>query len=199
MRMSARSRAGARKRTRITGGELRGRALAVGPGVRPTEARLREALFSIWCELVPGARFLDLFAGSGAIGLEAASRGAEEVWLVEGSAEVARILESNVERVDDGVCRVIRAQLPAGLARVAELAREPSNASDQRFDLAFADPPYAFVGYDEVVTGVGGLMRPGGVLAVEHAKRRSLPPACGELELVDERNYGDKVLSFYRR
>lgn len=167
---------------------MRGRALAVGPEVRPTEARLREALFSIWGELVADSRFLDLFAGSGSVGLEALSRGATEVLLVEGSPQVARALESNVESVDGTGCRVVRAELPAGLARLGE----------RRFELIFADPPYAFEAYAEVIAGAGELLAEDGLMAVEHARRREVPASAGALGRTDERSYGDKVLSFYR-
>ena len=77
---------------RISGGELRGRVLEVAPGVRPTEGRVREALFSIWQDRLPDAKFLDLFAGSGAVGLEALSRGASSASRTE-SQSVPHIIE----------------------------------------------------------------------------------------------------------
>lgn len=191
--MVSKDRRGATGRTRITGGVMRGRTVAVCPGVRPTEGKLREALFSIWGQLVPNSRFLDLFAGSGAVGLEAASRGARGVWLVEGSSRVARSLEANVEAVEAKECQVIRADLPADLARIQ------GRRAGQRFDLIFADPPYAFERYPEVLSGVAELLADEGRLAIEHARARELPPASGTLERTDERSYGDKMLSFYGR
>lgn len=175
--------------TRISSGRLRGRVLRVAPGVRPTESRLREALFSIWGPRVRESRFLDLFAGSGAVGLEALSRGAAEVWLVEGDPRVARVLASNLERVGVERRRLVRAELPAGLARVA----------GSTFDLIFADPPYAFEAYLEVLERAAPLLAEGGSLALEHARRLELPISVSILELEDRRTYGDKALSFYRR
>ena len=180
-------------RTRITGGRMRGRVLTVGPGVRPTEAKVREALFSIWGQLLPGSSFLDLFAGSGAVGLEAASRGAREVWLVEGSARVARLLEANVEAVKAPGCRVVRADLPAGLGRFE------ARLQGRRFDLIFADPPYAFDHYEQVLAVAAELLVEEGRLAIEHARRREMPSSEGVLERIDEGSYGDKVVSFYGR
>ncbi len=174
--------------TRITGGALRRRPLAVPPGVRPTASRVREALFSIWRNRISGARFLDLFAGSGAVGLEALSRGAREVVLIEASRRAAAVAEANAARLAQGGVTVLRAELFEGLAKL----------SDARFDLVFADPPYDFVGYEDVITGVAPLLTPAGELAVEHSVRKTLPSVAGELSLDNERIYGESSLAIYR-
>jgi len=181
---------------RVTGGELRGRVLAVPPGARPTEGRVREALFSIWGERIGGARFLDLFAGSGVVSLEAAGRGARSVLAVDGEARAVRTLTENARGAGADLfaqrIEVRRLSLPAGLAR---LAAEPAGL----FDLVFADPPYAFGDYAVLLAAVAPLLVPGAEIAVEHSSRRELPEAAGPLARVDVRRYGESSLSFYRQ
>lgn len=125
---------------RITGGILRGRYLKVPDGpVRPTQDRVREALFSILAEYLPGARFLDLYAGSGAVGIEAWSRGAEAICCVEENRRVHRILKENVsqfcpERAEAVCC-----------SAVAFLEKRVAPGA---FHIIFADPPYGRRGRD---------------------------------------------------
>lgn len=177
---------------RITGGERRGRVLAVGPGVRPTEGRVRESLFSIWQTRVPGARFLDLFAGSGAVGLEAHSRGAAFVCFVEADPRALRDLERNAAELPLEAWRRWRGRLPAALVQLA-------GAGERDFDLVFADPPYAFAEYAKLIEGVAPLLAATGELAVEHSARVTMPAAAGGLARVDERRYGETAISFYCR
>ena len=117
---------------RVTGGAFRGRGLAVPPGARPTEGRVREALFSIWSDRIENARVLDLFAGSGVVGLEAVGRGALSALAVDGDLRAVKILEANAALLKDKGIKVRRLTLPAGLSRLTG-----------PFDLVFADPPYA--------------------------------------------------------
>lgn len=126
---------------RITGGELGGRTVRVpsGDAVRPTQDRVREALFSSLAARVPGCRFLDLFAGSGSVGLEAWSRGAAEVWWVEGHAATCRLLRDNLRAL--GVTKAGH----AFAMDVAMFLRSGPPASGP-FDIIFADPPYGTVG-----------------------------------------------------
>lgn len=176
---------------RVTGGELRGRLLAVPSETRPTEGRVREALFSIWRERVDGGRLLDLFAGSGAVSLEAASRGAIVVVAVEKVPRSVATLEQNVRRTGmEGVVEVRPGTLPAELAALAE--RGP-------FDLVYADPPYRYPDYAELLAAVVPLLASDGELAVEHTARRELPAEVGDLVRVEVRRYGESALSFYRR
>ena len=174
---------------RIAGGEHRGRGLAVPAGARPTEGRVREALFSIWNERLPGARLLDLFAGSGVVGLEALGRGALTVLAVDEGVRALAALETNAERLRTTGFAVRRVILPKGLAR---LAREGP------YDLVFADPPYDFASYEELLFAVAPLLTADGEVAIEHSSRRALPVVAGRLVRVDERRYGESVLSFYR-
>jgi len=178
---------------RISGGELRGRRLGVPETARPTEGRVREALFSIWMEELPGSRFLDLFAGSGAVALEAASRGAYSVVAVEGDPESLDLLEENIAALGvRGVVESFRGELPGFLARLLEEGAGP-------FDLVFADPPYAMEDYAGLLTAVAPLLARDGEIAVEHSSRRLPPEEVAGLVKTRTRRYGECGLSFYRR
>lgn len=171
---------------RVTGGSFRGRGLAVPPGARPTEGRVREALFSIWGDRVEQARMLDLFAGSGIVGLEALGRGALAVLFVDESLRAVKTLEANAAQLGETV-EVRRLPLPAGLARLTG-----------PFDLVFTDPPYAFAEYEALLAGIVPLLAPDGEIVVEHSSRNDLPIEVGRLVRTDVRRYGESALSFYR-
>ncbi len=178
---------------RITGGLFRGRNLDVPPAARPTEGRVREALFSIWRERLAGGdcRFLDLFAGSGAVGLEAASRGAFEVLCVDEAVDAVRAVAGNTTRLGKPRVEVRRLSLPAGLARLAAESAGP-------FDLVFADPPYRFAAYEALLAAGAPLLAGDGEVAVEHSSRRELPAQVAALVRTGVRRYGESALSFYR-
>lgn len=176
---------------RVIAGSARGRRLLTPPGdrVRPTLDRVREALFSILAPQIPGARFLDLFAGSGANGIEALSRGAAEAVFVDDHPQSLACLEKNLETTGfKPQSRVLRYRLPEGLARIAG-----------PFDCIFADPPHEFGHYPELLAAIDGarLLREGGTLIVEHARRHPLPDTAGQLARTRERDYGMTTLSFY--
>lgn len=176
---------------RLSGGLYRGRRLRVPKGVRPTEGRLREALFSIWQEELAGARFLDLFAGAGAVGLEALGRGAAAAVLVEGDPRALRTMGDNVTALGAGeVARTYRLRLPAGLSVL--------RAREAPFDLVFVDPPYGFGDAAALLSGLRELLAPGGAIAFEHGARDVPPAAPPSLELLETRCYGGSCLSFYR-
>jgi 16S rRNA (guanine(966)-N(2))-methyltransferase RsmD len=149
---------------------------------------VREALFSIWGERLDGARVLDLFAGSGVVGIEAAGRGALEVLAVDDDPRAVRTIAENVERLAAGGVDVWRLRLPGGLARLAPRV----------FDLVFADPPYAFTGHTALLAAVAPLLAADGEVVVEHSARQELPAEVGDLVRVDVRRYGESGLSFYR-
>lgn len=167
-------RGGPRNRLRIVAGHWRGRVLAFpdSPGLRPTADRVRETLFNWLGAAVRQAHCLDLFAGSGALGLEALSRGAASVLLVERSAAVVRVLESNLEQLSAGdTARVLRAD---GLA---VLRRPPPRP----MDCVFLDPPFQ----SDILSRVFPLLEEGGWLAPEafiylESDRRHPPPAWPE-------------------
>ena len=176
---------------RIAGGALRGRVLKVAAGTRPTGGRVREALFDIWAGRIADSRFLDLFAGSGAVGLEALSRGAARCLAVESSASVLRHLRPNYEKLaGERAWALSRVRLPEGLAGPELIRWAP-------FDLVFADPPYAFPLWQELLAGVAPLLADGGEACVEHGRRNRPPSATERLELRSRRAYGESELSFY--
>jgi 16S rRNA (guanine966-N2)-methyltransferase len=172
---------------RVTGGAFRGRGLAVPPGARPTEGRVREALFSMWSDRIENARVLDLFAGSGVVGLEAVGRGVLSALAVDDDLQAIKILEGNASRLGEKI-QVRCLTLPAGLSRLTG-----------PFDLVFADPPYAFEPYGELLADVALLLAQDGEVVVEHSSRREMPLEAGPLVRVDVRRYGESSLSFYRR
>lgn len=174
---------------RVSGGTLRGRVLAVPPGSRPTEGKIRQALFSIWWEEIADARLLDLYAGSGAVAIEAISRGALEAVLVESDRAAHAILRRNLALVPPGSARLV--------PRPAEAALQDLAAAGERFDLVFADPPYrlqldeGFLQLCEAVLAVDAC------LALEHSARVATPPFAGRLVRTATRRYGESALSFY--
>jgi 16S rRNA (guanine966-N2)-methyltransferase len=175
---------------RLSGGRFRSRRLRVPHGVRPTEGKVREALFSIWQDELPGARLLDLFAGSGAVGFEALGRGAATAVLVEGDPRVAKALKENAAMLEIGeVARIYRLRLPAGLTVV--------NDRERPFDLVFADPPYGYDDSPKLIAGCAPLLAAAGSLCLEHRSRDEPPPATAGLELVGTRRYGESCLTFY--
>ena len=156
--------------------------------MRPTSDRVREALFAR-IGVLDGAYVLDLFAGSGALGIEALSRGAERAVFVERAASVAAVLRENLQSLDLlGRAKIVRAEASAALRRLA--------GEGPRFDLVLVDPPYADAETrDQALRSLvaSGLLAPRATVLVE-APRRSPPPAIAGLRVVDERRYGDTVL-----
>ena len=152
---------------------------------------MREALFSIWRDRLEGARVLDLFAGSGAVALEALGRGALSALAVDGDLRAVKTLESNADRLGERLLEIRRLSLPAGLSRLVEERAGP-------FDLVYADPPYGFDAYEEILQGVIPMLAPDGEIAAEHSSRRELPIEVGLLTRVDVRRYGESAVSFYR-
>jgi 16S rRNA (guanine966-N2)-methyltransferase len=178
---------------RIIGGELKGRRLAPVKGLtRPTAAKVREAVFSILGPAVPGARVLDLFAGTGAMGIEALSRGAAGAVFVEDHPEALKGLRRNLADLGlAGRTTVWPLPVAAALKKVA--------GRGEVFGLAFLDPPY---GGGEAVVALGALaslnlLVPGARVVVEHSRRESLPEACGALRRLEVRRYGDTQVAFY--
>ena len=175
---------------RISGGRFRGRSLPVPVTARPTSARLREALFDIWRHRVLDVRFLDLFAGSGAVGLEALSRGAGFVVFVEKDRDAVRRLQAICAELAPDSTSVLQADLPAQMGRVWRPGRD-------RYDLIFADPPYGYAQYGELVTLLHELLADGGELAIEHSVRGELPDSVEGLVRQGSRNYGENRITFF--
>ena len=174
---------------RIIAGAHKGRRLTAPPGrtTRPTSDRVREALFSILGARVPDARVLDLFAGSGALGIEALSRGAAAATLVDDDATAVRAIRANLAGIEGGTV------LRRDAARALRTARE----NGCQYDLVFLDPPYRHAGTLGRTLGeaVAAVLAPHG-LAVSESDRRSpldLPP----LTIDDERRYGDTLIRLH--
>lgn len=188
--------------TRIIGGRAGGRTLATprGSATRPTSDRVREALFSILVarDLIAGARVLDLYAGSGALGLEAASRGAATVTLVEEHRATARLIASNATALGlpaDVVTATVR-----GFAERAGIRAASTGAGGTAYDLVFADPPYplaeADLAGDLAALVAGGVVAPGATLVIERSSRSPEPSWPAGLIATGERRYGETTLWF---
>lgn len=175
---------------RIIAGTLKGRRLETPdwPGLRPTSDRLRETLFNVLAPRIDGARFLDAYAGTGAVGIEALSRGAAHVTFVEHDRRAAELIEQNLARcgVKDRYA-IIRARFAGTVPRLAE-----------PFDILFLDPPY---GAAELIAGLDAaapLVTGDAVLIVEHAKRDRAPETADGLVRTRELAQGDSTLSFFK-
>jgi 16S rRNA (guanine966-N2)-methyltransferase len=183
---------------RIIGGIYRSRKLRAAPGrsTRPTSDRVREALFSILdtAGAVAGACTLDLYAGTGALALEALSRGAKSALLVESSRATLPVLRANIRNLGlDQKAVVLAADVEAIASRLADHGH---------FDLVFADPPWKLVDdgtTSRVLAEVArtGALSPGALVILEHAARSSTPEIAG-LSLTDARRYGDTALAIYK-
>ena len=177
---------------RVTGGAYRGRRfrLARVAGLRPTTDAVRSAVFSILGpEAVAGARVLDLYAGTGAMGIEALSRGAKRADFVEVNAKLARRIRENLTElslVDRG--HVYRFRADAALSRL-----------HGRYDLVFADPPYAMDAWDSLMGMLieGELTEEGSIVVLEHHSATELAESYGTLVKATSRRYGDTVVSFF--
>ncbi|MFH1034689.1 MAG: 16S rRNA (guanine(966)-N(2))-methyltransferase RsmD [Pseudomonadota bacterium] len=179
---------------KITGGALRGRNLQTPPGLdtRPTGAKVRQALFNILAQRVPGARLADLFAGPGTLGIEALSRGAAHCLFVESRREVARLLTANLTALG---------LLDRATVLVADAARPgPGLTSHGPLDLLLADPPYnqGQVARLSALGAAGDFLAPGGLMVIEHSPQEQPTPTPG-LVLADQRRYGQTMLSFLAR
>lgn len=172
---------------RITGGTLGGRRLAASPGVRPTQDKVRQAIFSALGARVVGARVLDLFAGTGALGFEAISRGAVHVCWVESNARTASMLRATAAKLCPDAGRVAQTDALAWLRRAA---------GAESFDLVFADPPYDRNGSRRwmektlPLLEAGSIVNTNGVLVFEMSAAES-PVESTAWALVWDRTYGD--------
>jgi len=178
---------------RIISGTSRGRKLAQieGKDIRPTSDRVREALFNIIGPGIRGMRVLDLFAGTGAFGLEALSRGADEAVFVDNADASCAVLLENMTRCRlANRSRIIRHDLGAG-SLPADLTRIP-------FDLIFMDPPYRLGLADAVITmaDFSRLLAPNGMVIVEQAHKESLNPSGSGLDIYRQKKYSKTFISF---
>lgn len=197
---------------RILGGKYKGRNIVMPAGIRPTQNKVRKAIFDILGDMT-GLSFLELFAGSGAVGFEAASRGAAEITLVEDKRSALKAIKNNVETFDITYCNLYSFD--------AERAIQLLNKEKRRFDIIFMDPPYYMgmsnprtncqnlgkskrkigAGAKKTLQMLGGcdILAPNGLLVVQHFKKDELPDRSGGLELGKRSMYGDTLLSVYRK
>ena len=181
---------------RVIAGKYRGRRLT-GPGkiaLRPTGDRLRETLFNILGAAVEHSYFIDAYAGTGAIGIEAVSRGAERVFFLEKHPAAANLIRKNIEALGIGdVTEILNADVEQGLERLA--------ARHILADFIFVDPPYDQAA-DYLNTleflDASHLLAPAGAVIVEHFHKRELPGRLERLECVRIKEQGDATLTFYR-
>ena len=180
---------------RVVSGDARGRRFESPSGnTRPTSEKVREAMFDILGDVVYESRVLDLYAGSGGLGIEALSRGAKCSTFVDLSRSAVSTIISNLRELGfEDRARVIRADCIKFVRRLS--------AEKAQFDLIFVDPPYSKGVYRAILEeiGRGGLLSEGGIVVVESHKGESFPGSIGGIELVRERTYGDTKVTFWRR
>jgi 16S rRNA (guanine966-N2)-methyltransferase len=177
---------------RIVAGEYRGRRLQSPSwdGLRPTSDRLRETLFNIVGPSIDGARVLDGYAGTGAIGIEALSRGAAHVTFVDRDRRARQLIETNLSQLG----------LPPANDRViirADFMTAARAAAGESFDLIILDPPYAHDAAAQAIAAVSPLVAPATRVVVEHASRFPAPADANGLQLRRTVKAGDSALSFY--
>jgi 16S rRNA (guanine966-N2)-methyltransferase len=185
---------------RIIAGTSRSRILKSlkGPALRPTSDRLRETLFNVLGPSVEGSHFLDIFAGTGAVGIEALSRGASQAVFIENHAPATTLIRRNLESLGlRSGYQILAEDALRGLSRLAAKHRP----GDPGFDLVFVDPPNAADDeYDRVLhfLGSASFLAPAATVIAEHRRTTELPARFGALHLFRVLRQGDAALTFYR-
>lgn len=188
---------------RISGGLAKGRRIATRKlfskasnveELRPTSSKVREALFDIIREKIEGAIFVDLYAGTGTVGLEALSRGAGKAIFVEPNELRIRTIKKNADKFG------FRERASVVRGRAYEFL-EKSSAEKESFDIFFLDPPYHSEEISKVLPLIGekGLLKEGGIVIVEHFFKKELPEIAGKLKIDRSYRYGDTMLTLYRK
>jgi 16S rRNA (guanine(966)-N(2))-methyltransferase RsmD len=189
---------------RIIAGQYRSRTLEAPAGLatRPTSDRLRETVFNVLAPRIQGAAFLDLYAGSGAVGLEALSRGAAHVVFVECAPAALTILRANLARLGITLDFQIHSGSVGAWLRRLQAGSKVQKKEGAAFDLVFLDPPYdAVQEYEGTLGLLGGaaaeLLAPGALVMAEHRRKERLEERYGNLERTRLLEQGDAALSFY--
>lgn len=185
---------------RVIAGAYRSRILKSlkGQALRPTSDRLRETLFNVLGPAVSNSRFLDIFAGTGAVGIESLSRGAAEVVFIENHAPAATLIRHNLDGL--GI-RTGALMLPVDAIRGLEKLAARHKPGDPPFDFVFIDPPYALAEeYERVLHFLGSapFLADGSIVVAEHSRKRELPAQLGKLGRTRILRQGDAALTFYR-
>jgi 16S rRNA (guanine(966)-N(2))-methyltransferase RsmD len=184
---------------RIIAGTYRSRRLEAPPGwkTRPSSDRLRETLFNVLAPRIEGVAFLDLYAGSGAVGLEALSRGAAQVTFVERAPAALKILRRNLEQLGIANAFDVHAESVTGFLR----STTKKSSKPGRYEVVFLDPPYDAA--EEYATTLGllggelGILAPGALVIAEHRRKETLEEQYGSLKRKRLLEQGDAALSFY--
>lgn len=187
---------------RILGGKLKGRNVAGSKKIltsdsdelRPTSSKVRESIFNILRTEIEDANFLDLYAGTGAVGIEALSRGAANVVFVEKSEVLSGTIEDHMRRLgQEDKTRVVRQTAEAFLIKASE--------KNPNFDIIFIDPPYASEEVGKVLPLIAepGIMKNGGTILVEHSSRKILPEEITGIRKIKTYRYGDTTVTLYRK
>jgi 16S rRNA (guanine(966)-N(2))-methyltransferase RsmD len=180
---------------RVISGRFKGRKLIAPQAIRPTEDKVRKALFDIMRNVVPAASFLDLYAGCGAVGIEALSWGASRVFFVEKESQFSKIIEENIAnlKIDRGLCPILTVD--------AEVAIQRFKAAKEKFELVFIDPPY----YQELAKktlqtlGAYDIVAKHGFIIVQHHRSDKLSDKYGKFKLWRANKYSTTMLSFYTK
>jgi 16S rRNA (guanine966-N2)-methyltransferase len=193
---------------RVIAGQFRSRRLQTlrGTALRPSSDRLRETLFNVLGATVEGSMFLDLFAGSGAVGIEALSRGARGAIFVENHPAGAALISRNLASLDVPMAAQVASHRTfGGTAEILRMdamdALERLVAGGAHVDFVFADPPYANVrAYEDILSFLGesDLLARNGLVIAEHRRNLDLLPIAGRLERTRILEQGDTALSFYK-
>jgi 16S rRNA (guanine(966)-N(2))-methyltransferase RsmD len=178
---------------RIIAGQLKGRRLEAPDwaALRPTSDKLRETLFNVLAPVIDGARVIDAYAGSGAVGIEALSRGAAHVTFIERDPRAVRLIETNLQRcgVDSERYAIIRAGFADAVRRLG----------GDRVDILFLDPPYGPAELGSALAAAAVLATSDTLVVVEHARRDAAPADADGLTRTRDLTSGDSALAFYRR
>lgn len=178
---------------RIVGGQYKGRHIITPKGIRPTAEKVREAIFDTLGDKIEGARVLDLFAGSGALGIEAISRGSSHVIFCEKIESTFQVINKNISKL----------KIPKDsyklLKKDAKKAIEMFAIEGLHFDIIFFDPPYFEDMYEGHLLLLSSfhLLEPDGIVVVERSKRVVLSPCYGKLHMMKERRYGDTFVNYF--
>lgn len=185
---------------RIIAGLHKGRIILAPKGIRPTEGIIRKALFDILGD-IEGLLFLELFAGSGAVGFEAVSRGVKELILVEINRDCQAAIKKNIAALQLKNCHLLFQESESAIKALARDKRQ--------FDIVFLDPPYykgkaarsaeSLTKKTLQILAACDILAPTSLVVAQHFKKDSLPDSAGDLSLYKQASYGDTVLSFYKR
>ncbi|MDD5725263.1 MAG: 16S rRNA (guanine(966)-N(2))-methyltransferase RsmD [Candidatus Omnitrophica bacterium] len=180
------------KTMRITTGKYRNRKLHIPRGIRPTQDKVRKAVFDIMGD-ISGLGCLELYAGSGAVGFEALPRGAAELTLVESNRDSVLAIRRNIELLNAAECRLYHLE--------AEKAVKLLSLDKKEFDIIFIDPPYNKGLGKKILQTLEGydILAHYGLVLVQHSRLEQLECGCLKLDLIKEAKYGDTWLSIFRK